>query len=244
MATTPQAATLERIKTILRRDLKLGANAPIPDDMPFFGADTDLDSLDILLLVTTIEKEFGIRIPSEQVGREAFQSPQALAEFVEATSLGSGAVAVLPDYLGLLPHREPFRFVSRVLRIEPGAAGEAIWAVAGTEPFLAGHFPGQPLVPGVLIAEALAQLSGLVGASVLTGTSNQPPHGGKLAQVEMRFHEAVAPPAQIVLHSALTRTLGALQQFDVQAICDSRIVAQGSLALAYAVSQSPSEGQP
>src|SRR4051812_35825182 len=54
-------ATLERIKTIFRRDLKLGPDIPIADDMPFFGGDVDLDSLDMLLLVTSIEKEFGIK---------------------------------------------------------------------------------------------------------------------------------------------------------------------------------------
>ncbi len=60
---------LEHLKVILRRDLKLGPTARIADDMPFFGGDVDMDSLDILLLVTSLEKEFGIKVPNAAVGR-------------------------------------------------------------------------------------------------------------------------------------------------------------------------------
>ncbi len=66
---SPQAETLRRVETIIRRDLKLGADVPVTADMPFFGGDADIDSLDILLLLSSIEKEFGLRIPSEAVGR-------------------------------------------------------------------------------------------------------------------------------------------------------------------------------
>ncbi len=76
------AATIERIKTILRRDLKLGAAAAISDDMPLVGGELDLDSLDMLLLVTSVEKEFGIKIASGSIGREVFQSVGTLAQFI------------------------------------------------------------------------------------------------------------------------------------------------------------------
>jgi 3-hydroxymyristoyl/3-hydroxydecanoyl-(acyl carrier protein) dehydratase len=87
-------------------------------------------------------------------------------------------------------------------------------------------------VPGVLIAEALAQFSGLVGASAMAGAPAAPPRG-KLAHVDVRFTEAVVPPAQIILRSRLTRTLGALQQFEVTALCKGAAVASGSLTIAY-----------
>jgi acyl carrier protein len=81
--TSPAAAdVLARLQLILRRDLKLGPDAPIPPDMPFNGSEMDLDSLDILLLVTSIEKEFGVKIPSSEVGKEIFQNVATLTAYV------------------------------------------------------------------------------------------------------------------------------------------------------------------
>src|SRR3984893_10839415 len=61
------------------------------------------------------------------------------------------------DPVSLLPHRPPFRFVDAVGRLEPGREIQARYRVTGDEPFLAGHFPGNPVFPGVLQLEALAQ---------------------------------------------------------------------------------------
>lgn len=80
----PQSSTVDRVKLVLRDSLKLGADASIADDMPLIGGEYDLDSLDILLIVTSIEKEFGIKIPNESVGRSAFASVTTLAAFVDA----------------------------------------------------------------------------------------------------------------------------------------------------------------
>src|SRR3954462_7557266 len=103
---------LEHVKAIVRRDLKLGAAAVIADDMPFFGGDVDMDSLDILLLVTSIEKEFGIKVPNAAVGREVFENVGTLCRFVEAQKSAAGGANGI-DYLARLPHQPPFRFVSR-----------------------------------------------------------------------------------------------------------------------------------
>src|SRR5689334_1989101 len=86
-------ATLQRVQTILRRDLKLGDNAAIPADMPFFGGDVDLDSLDILLLVTSIEKEFGVKIPSSAAGQEIFQNVDTLVRYIEQNAGNGTATA-------------------------------------------------------------------------------------------------------------------------------------------------------
>lgn len=64
--------------------------------------------------------------------------------------------------LSSLPHGPEFRFVDAVLELEPGVRGVGIWGLKGTEDFLRGHFPGQPILPGVIMIEALAQLAGVV----------------------------------------------------------------------------------
>ena len=75
--------TSHRLILILRRDLKLGADTPIDDATPLLGGDHDLDSLDILLLLTSVEKEFGIKIPNEAVRAEAFRSVGSLAGYID-----------------------------------------------------------------------------------------------------------------------------------------------------------------
>src|SRR5688572_7007216 len=83
----PIPEILQRVQMLLRRDLKLGPDIPIPPDMPFFGSDVDLDSLDILLLVTSVEKEFGVKIPSDKIGQEVFQTVSTLVDYI-AHNLG------------------------------------------------------------------------------------------------------------------------------------------------------------
>ena len=64
-----------------------------------------------------------------------------------------------------LPHGPEFRFIGEMLTLEPGVSGTAIYEITGDEPFLKGHFPGNPLWPGVLMIEAIAQLGGVIAQS-------------------------------------------------------------------------------
>lgn len=224
----PRPETLDQIKLLLRRDLKLGPDIQIPDDMPFVGTEADFDSLDILLLLASIEKQFGIKIPSEAVGKQVFENVSTLASYIEDQMSNR---QIQPDYLTRLPHKDPFRFVTRVTQITPGQSAEGVWTVTGSEPFFAGHFPGEPLVPGVLIAESLAQLSGLI--------SPVETRSGKLVHVDVRFDEPVAPPADLLLRSRLLRTVGELEQFEVSALLHDRTIARGMLTLSR-----PREGMP
>jgi acyl carrier protein len=90
--TTPTAGTTaDRIAALMRRDLKLGEGVAISPDTPLLGGDFDLDSLDVLLLVTSIEKEFGIKVADGAIGREAFKDVATLARFVDAAKSGAGA---------------------------------------------------------------------------------------------------------------------------------------------------------
>jgi 3-hydroxyacyl-[acyl-carrier-protein] dehydratase len=221
-------AVMQRVKDLLRRDLKLGPDVAIADDMPLFHGPVDIDSLDLLLVVSSLEREFGVKVPSEAVGEATFRSVDTLVRFVQDHRGTPAAAAAAqppppPDPLDRLPHADPFRFVTRVVTVVPDDRARAMWAVTGAEPFFAGHFPGHPLVPGVLIAEALAQAAGLVAGP--TGTL------GKLVHVDVRFDHPVVPPAELLLDVTLVRKVVNLRQFDVAARVGDRVVARGTLAL-------------
>ncbi len=219
---------LEQIRTILRRDLKLGPDAPLPEEMPFFGGNVDLDSLDMLLLVTSIERQFGLRIPNEAVGKEVFQNVASLTRYVQDhAGQGDVAPAATPqqvDWLSRLPHGKDFRFITRVIEVRPGEIARAIWSLKGDEPFFAAHFPGKPIVPGVLIAEALAQLSGIAGPA------DAPPKG-MLAHLDVRFESPAAPPVEIELASKIVGVRGPLQMNEVSAHVGSIVLARGTITL-------------
>jgi acyl carrier protein len=79
----PSPQTLEHVKSILRRDLKLGDDFEITDTMPLVGSELDLDSLDFLMVVTSVEKELGFKIPNEDIGPDIFTSVDSLARYLE-----------------------------------------------------------------------------------------------------------------------------------------------------------------
>jgi len=136
------------------------------------------------------------------------------------------------DILDRLPHRPPFRFVTDGFT-RCGDAARATWRVSGKESIFKGHFPGAPIVPGVLIGEALAQLSGLIVAAKLKeGRGAGAVVPGKLAHLDMRFTSTVTPPAAIELSSTLERVFQSLWQFEAAASWNDTVVARGTLALA------------
>jgi 3-hydroxyacyl-[acyl-carrier-protein] dehydratase len=107
-----------------------------------------------------------------------------------------------PDLVGLLPHRPPFRFVDAVEELQPGVSIRARYRVTGDEPFLAGHFPGNPVFPGVLQLEALAQAGGIAVLADERYAGKLPLFGGV---EETRFRRVVRPGDELVLAVTLER---------------------------------------
>jgi 3-hydroxyacyl-[acyl-carrier-protein] dehydratase len=131
-----------------------------------------------------------------------------------------------------LPHRYPFLLVDRVLDLTEGESIKAIKNVTVNEPFFNGHFPEQPVMPGVLIIEALAQATGLLGFRTM-GESRQENTLYLLVSVDKaRFKRQVIPGDQLELHATLLKRKGIMWVFDTKAIVDNQVVASAHLMCA------------
>jgi 3-hydroxyacyl-[acyl-carrier-protein] dehydratase len=106
------------------------------------------------------------------------------------------------DLVGLLPHRPPFLFVDAVDALDAGVSARARYRVTGDEPFLAGHFPGNPIFPGVIQLEALAQAGAIALLSDDRYTGALPLFGGV---EDVRFRRMVVPGDELVLDVTLER---------------------------------------
>lgn len=128
-----------------------------------------------------------------------------------------------PITLGL-PHRSPFLFLDEVTELEAGKRASALKVFSPQEPFFAGHFPGNPIVPGVILTEALAQTAGIA--------AGEPGKSYLLSAVKMmKFPRAVRPGEPIVLRAEKSAEIGGLLQFSVSARVGEEIVAEGTLVL-------------
>lgn len=130
-----------------------------------------------------------------------------------------------PAELGL-PHREPFVFVKDVTEISEGKAARGVTWFEPDEAMFRGHFPGHPIVPAVILTEALAQMAGIAGASgaqarrfLLSAIRN------------MKFPSAAKPGEQIALAAEKTGDMGGLWMFQVRAAIGERVVAEGQVIL-------------
>ncbi len=139
----------------------------------------------------------------------------------------------LQEIMRILPHRDPFLFVDRVLELQVDEQVLAQRVLREEEPHFAGHFPSRAIMPGVLITEALAQTSGLLLA-LSAMERGERPEGDLfyLARADMKWTEPVVPGETLLLEARLQRNLGPLTAFKVRAYTRKKDVASGNLTLA------------
>jgi 3-hydroxyacyl-[acyl-carrier-protein] dehydratase len=134
-----------------------------------------------------------------------------------------------PEALASLPHGPDFRFLNRLLSLEPGTSGVGEYTLRGDEPFLRGHFPGNPMMPGVLLVEAAAQLAGTVAQS-----NPQVPPIPELKLTAIRAAKIIGtarPGETIRLEARVLGRMGNLVQAQVTASVSGEKVLQCELTL-------------
>lgn len=132
--------------------------------------------------------------------------------------------------LSALPHGPEFRFVDELVELQPGKTAIGRWTLKGDEAFLAGHFPGQPLLPGVIMIEALAQLGGILTQS---DRGEQPLKNLRLTAVRQFKILGTIPPGETVLIKAqLDGVMGGLVQVSGEILmADGSRLASGGIVL-------------
>jgi len=141
----------------------------------------------------------------------------------------SQAVIDILRILKLLPHRYPFLLVDRVIELDPGKTIKALKNVTMNEPFFQGHFPDFPVMPGVLIIEALAQTAALLTFS----EEHDPEDVYYFAGIDgARFKRIVLPGDQLIMHATFERGKAGIYKFQVKATVQDELAAEASITCA------------
>ena len=128
-----------------------------------------------------------------------------------------------------LPHRFPFLLVDRVLEIEKGKHIRALKNVTMNEPFFTGHFPHRPVMPGVLMLEALAQAAALLAFDTLGVTPDDKTVYYFAGIDGARFKRPVEPGDQLILHAALDRMRSGIFKFKAHAMVGDELAVEAEL---------------
>jgi 3-hydroxyacyl-[acyl-carrier-protein] dehydratase len=157
------------------------------------------------------------------------------------TTSNAGGMDIL-EIMEYLPHRYPFLLVDRVTEFVPRKSIRGLKNVTMNEPFFPGHFPGYPVMPGVLVIEALAQIASILAWKML----GRMPGGGALiffAGIDnARFRRPVLPGDQLILEAEVLRLVRGVGKYRVRAMVDSDVVAEADLLAAMRRPQESEKG--
>ena len=138
----------------------------------------------------------------------------------------------ISEIMQYIPHRYPFLLVDRVISIKPGKNIVAIKNVTINEPFFVGHFPNQPIMPGVMILEALAQTSAILSFKSDNFKVNDNSVYYLVGIDNARFKKPVVVGDQLMLHATLMRHIKGFWKFTAQAKVGDDVVAEAELICA------------
>ncbi len=132
--------------------------------------------------------------------------------------------------LSSLPHGPSFRFIDELVELIPGISATARWTLKGDEAFLAGHFPGQPLLPGVIMIESLAQLGGVLAQS---DRGESPLRNVRLTAVrQFKILGSIPPGQTLTIHAKRDAVMPGLVQISGEILtADGTKLATGSIVL-------------
>jgi 3-hydroxyacyl-[acyl-carrier-protein] dehydratase len=145
------------------------------------------------------------------------------------------------DIMRILPHRYPFLLVDRVVELEPGKRAVGIKMVTANEPQFTGHFPGQPIMPGVLMVEALAQTAGV---AILTLDEYRGKLGLFAGIDDCRFRRMVVPGDTLVLKVEVEKLRGMFGRVRTVASVDGDVAVEATLSIIIPRDQPPAGGDP
>lgn len=131
-----------------------------------------------------------------------------------------------------LPHRYPFLLVDRVLELNKGKSIRALKNVTINEPFFEGHFPNRPVMPGVLMLEALAQASALLSFDALDAAPDDSMVYYFAGMENVRFRRPVGPGDQLILHAELLRMKAGIFKFRTRATVVDELAVEAELTCA------------
>jgi UDP-3-O-[3-hydroxymyristoyl] N-acetylglucosamine deacetylase / 3-hydroxyacyl-[acyl-carrier-protein] dehydratase len=186
----------------------IGADGPIDNELRFVDEPVRHKVADLIGDLALVGRPLSGRIVATHSGHElnhalARRLREAIDEQEAGRKLVSQEVAMdIRKVMRILPHRYPFLMIDRVLEMEGGRRAVAIKNITINEPYFQGHYPGQPVMPGVLILEAMAQLSGLLLSQELERTGKV---GILLSMDRVKMRRPVRPGDQLILESEAIR---------------------------------------
>ena len=138
----------------------------------------------------------------------------------------------IEEIMRYLPHRYPFLLIDRVLECEPGKQVSALKNVTINEPFFEGHFPLDPVMPGALIIETMAQAMGILAYKTIQATPEHKPNFYLVGVDKARFKHKVVPGDQLLIKVSLKKRKHPLWVFHGECLVDDRLVASAEIMCA------------
>jgi beta-hydroxyacyl-ACP dehydratase FabZ len=135
----------------------------------------------------------------------------------------------IQDVMNLLPHRYPFLLIDRILEFEPGKRVVGLKNVTINEPFFQGHFPGHPIMPGVLLLEAMAQTGGVLALKSIPEEEVSKKVLYFMSIDKAKFRKPVTPGDQVRFELTMIRERGAVKSFKAVATVDGAVVAESEM---------------